>query len=144
MSVGIDRDGGFAEVVVAAGRPTCGGTRSRSTRTSRPIFDPFGNAVHSALAFEVLGEDVLVTGAGPIGIMAAPVARHAGARNVVITDLSPERLALARVDGRGDAGDRRAFGEPARRHGRSRNGRRASTSASRCRAPRPRCTSMIS
>jgi len=59
------------------------------------IFDPFGNAVHTALAFSSLGEDVLVTGAGPIGLMAAAVARHAGARFVVITDISPERLALA-------------------------------------------------
>jgi threonine 3-dehydrogenase len=60
------------------------------------IFDPFGNAVHTALSFPVLGEDVLVTGAGPIGIMAAAVARHAGARYTVITDLNPYRLALAR------------------------------------------------
>jgi threonine 3-dehydrogenase len=60
------------------------------------IFDPFGNAVHTALSFPVLGEDVLVTGAGPIGIMAAAVARHAGARYVVITDLNPYRLELAR------------------------------------------------
>jgi threonine 3-dehydrogenase len=59
------------------------------------IFDPFGNAVHTALAFSCLGEDVLVTGAGPIGLMAAAVARHAGARFVVITDVSPERLVLA-------------------------------------------------
>ena len=59
------------------------------------IFDPFGNAVHTALSFPVLGEDVLVTGAGPIGIMAAAVAKHAGARYVVITDLNPYRLALA-------------------------------------------------
>jgi len=60
------------------------------------IFDPFGNAVHTALQFPCLGEDVLVTGAGPIGLMAAMVARHAGARFVVVTDLSEERLALAR------------------------------------------------
>jgi threonine 3-dehydrogenase len=60
------------------------------------IFDPFGNAVHTALSFPVLGEDVLVTGAGPIGIMAAAVARHAGARYTVITDINPYRLALAR------------------------------------------------
>jgi threonine 3-dehydrogenase len=60
------------------------------------IFDPFGNAVHTALSFDVLGEDVLITGAGPIGIMAAAVVRHAGARNVVITDVNPHRLELAR------------------------------------------------
>ena len=59
------------------------------------IFDPFGNAVHTALSFPVLGEDVLVTGAGPIGLMAAAVARHAGARYVVITDVNPYRLKLA-------------------------------------------------
>jgi threonine 3-dehydrogenase len=59
------------------------------------IFDPFGNAVHTALSFPVLGEDVLVTGAGPIGLMAAAVARHAGARFTVITDVNPYRLALA-------------------------------------------------
>lgn len=63
------------------------------------IFDPFGNAVHTALAFPVLGEDVLITGAGPIGIMAAAVARHAGARHVVITDVSDYRLELARKVG---------------------------------------------
>ncbi|WP_306153938.1 L-threonine 3-dehydrogenase [Roseovarius sp. MMSF_3281] len=59
------------------------------------ILDPLGNAVHTALSFDLLGEDVLITGAGPIGIMAAAVARHAGARNVVITDVNPERLKLA-------------------------------------------------
>jgi len=63
------------------------------------IFDPFGNAVHTALSFPVLGEDVLVTGAGPIGIMAAAVVRHAGARFVVITDVNPYRLELARMMG---------------------------------------------
>jgi len=63
------------------------------------IFDPFGNAVHTALSFPVLGEDVLVTGAGPIGIMAAAVARHAGARYVVITDVNDDRLELARKMG---------------------------------------------
>ncbi len=59
------------------------------------ILDPLGNAVHTALSFDLLGEDVLITGAGPIGIMAAAVARHAGARHVVITDVNPDRLALA-------------------------------------------------
>ncbi|PWE32532.1 L-threonine 3-dehydrogenase [Maritimibacter sp. 55A14] len=59
------------------------------------ILDPLGNAVHTALSFDLLGEDVLITGAGPIGIMAAAVARHIGARHVVITDLNPDRLALA-------------------------------------------------
>ena len=58
-------------------------------------FDPLGNAVHTALSFDVLGEDVLITGAGPIGIMAAAIAKHAGARFVVITDVNPYRLDLA-------------------------------------------------
>ncbi len=61
------------------------------------ILDPLGNAVHTALSFDLLGEDVLITGAGPIGIMAAAVARHAGARNIVLTDINSARLDLARV-----------------------------------------------
>src|SRR4029077_6173316 len=64
-------------------------------RDVQAIFDPFGNAVHTALQFDILGEDVLIPGAGPIGIMAAAVVRHAGARHVVITDVNPHRLALA-------------------------------------------------
>ncbi|MGR3635533.1 MAG: L-threonine 3-dehydrogenase [Shimia sp.] len=60
------------------------------------ILDPLGNAVHTALSFDLLGEDVLITGAGPIGIMAAAVCKHAGARHVVITDINPDRLALSR------------------------------------------------
>jgi len=63
------------------------------------IFDPFGNAVHTALSFPLLGEDVLITGAGPIGIMAVAIARHAGARFVVITDVNDYRLALAKTMG---------------------------------------------
>jgi threonine 3-dehydrogenase len=63
------------------------------------IFDPFGNAVHTALSFPVVGEDVLITGAGPIGMMAIPVVRHAGARHVVVTDVNPFRLELARKMG---------------------------------------------
>ena len=63
------------------------------------IFDPFGNATHTALSFSVLGEDVLITGAGPIGIMATAIARHAGARHIVVTDMNPYRLELARKMG---------------------------------------------
>lgn len=63
------------------------------------IFDPFGNAVHTALSFDLVGEDVLVSGAGPIGIMAAAVAKHVGARHVVITDVNEYRLELARKMG---------------------------------------------
>jgi threonine 3-dehydrogenase len=59
------------------------------------LFDPFGNAVHTALQFDLLGEDVLITGAGPIGAMAVAICRHAGARHIVITDVNPKRLALA-------------------------------------------------
>ncbi|HVB41606.1 MAG TPA: L-threonine 3-dehydrogenase [Streptosporangiaceae bacterium] len=71
------------------------------------IFDPFGNAVHTALTFPVMGEDVLITGAGPIGLMAALVVRHAGARHIVITDVSPYRLDLARRVGVTVAADTR-------------------------------------
>ena len=60
------------------------------------IYDPFGNATHTALSYELLGEDVLITGAGPIGIMAAAIAKHAGARNIVITDMNQYRLDLAK------------------------------------------------
>ena len=63
------------------------------------IFDPFGNAVHTALSFDLVGEDVLITGAGPIGMMAAAVAKHVGARHVVITDVNDYRLALAKKMG---------------------------------------------
>jgi threonine 3-dehydrogenase len=94
VSIGVDRAGGFAEYVAV---PASNVWRHRNPVAAdvAAIFDPFGNAVHSALSFKVLGEDVLITGAGPIGIMAASVVRHAGARHVVITDISPQRLALA-------------------------------------------------
>ena len=103
------------------------------------IFDPFGNAVHTALSFPVLGEDVLVTGAGPIGIMAAAVARHAGARYTVITDLNPYRLELARKDGSHPGGERprdetARRAEAARDDGRVRC--RPGNVGQRCRFPR--------
>jgi threonine 3-dehydrogenase len=63
------------------------------------LFDPLGNAVHTALQYDLLGEDILITGAGPIGIMAAAVCRHAGARHIVITDINPKRLDLAKTVG---------------------------------------------
>ncbi len=95
LGLGVQRPGAFAEYVVL---PMSNVWRHRKTipLDVAAIFDPFGNAVHTALAFKVLGEDVLITGAGPIGIMAAAVVRHAGARHVVITDVNPYRLALAR------------------------------------------------
>ena len=91
-------DGAFAEYVVLP-ESNVWVHRHEIDLDVAAIFDPFGNAVHTALAFPVLGEDVLVTGAGPIGIMAAAVAKHAGARHVVITDVSPYRLDLARKVG---------------------------------------------
>ena len=93
--VGVNRAGAFAEYV-ALPMTNVWIHHDDVDRDVAAIFDPFGNAVHTALSFPVLGEDVLVTGAGPIGIMAAAVARHAGARYVVITDVNPYRLDLAR------------------------------------------------
>ena len=92
--VGVGRPGAFAEYIVL---PMTNIWRhsSKVALEIASIFDPFGNAVHTALQFPVLGEDVLITGAGPIGLMAAAVVRHAGARYVVISDLIPERLKLA-------------------------------------------------
>jgi threonine 3-dehydrogenase len=102
--VGVNRPGAFAEYLVlpmtnvwvhdphAFPDPAI-------ARDVQAIFDPFGNAVHTALQFDVLGEDVLITGAGPIGIMAVAVAHHAGARFVVVTDVNPYRLELARKMG---------------------------------------------
>ena len=93
--VGVDRPGAFAEYLALPMSNVWVHPKGMD-RDVAAIFDPFGNAVHTALSFPVLGEDVLVTGAGPIGIMGAAVARHAGARFVVITDLNPYRLDLAR------------------------------------------------
>ncbi len=92
--LGVNRDGAFAQYVVLPASNIWQHTAAISPEIAS-IFDPFGNAVHTALAFPVLGEDVLVTGAGPIGIMAAAVAKHAGARHVVISDPNPYRRALA-------------------------------------------------
>jgi threonine 3-dehydrogenase len=98
QGVGVNRAGAFAEFVVLPMMNVWRHTRPISHEIAA-IFDPFGNAVHTALSFPVLGEDVLVTGAGPIGIMAAAVARFAGARHVAITDVNPRRLELARKAG---------------------------------------------
>ena len=97
-NLGVNRDGCFADYVVVPA----------SNVWAQPdlidpdlgaVFDPLGNAVHTALSFPLEGEDVLITGAGPIGVMAAAVARHAGARYVVVTDVSSPRLELARAAG---------------------------------------------
>ena len=98
QGVGVNRAGAFAEYVVLPMMNVWKHTRPIA-REIAAIFDPFGNAVHTALSFPVLGEDVLVTGAGPIGIMAAVVARFSGARHVVITDVNPNRLKLAEKAG---------------------------------------------
>ena len=100
--IGVNRPGAFAEYLAlpmtnvwlhdSADRSHVSGI----SRDVQSIFDPFGNAVHTALSFDALGEDVLITGAGPIGCMAAAVARFAGARQVVVTDVNPWRLELAK------------------------------------------------
>lgn len=96
--VGVNRPGAFAEYL-ALPMTNVWVHAPGIERDVAAIFDPFGNAVHTALSFPVLGEDVLITGAGPIGIMAAAVVRHAGARYVVITDVNEHRLELARKMG---------------------------------------------
>ncbi|MGI5308173.1 L-threonine 3-dehydrogenase [Rheinheimera sp. WS51] len=94
FGVGVNRAGAFAEYLVI---PAYNAFKIADNIPDNiaAIFDPFGNAVHTALSFDLVGEDVLITGAGPIGIMAAAVARHVGARHVVITDVNPYRLELA-------------------------------------------------
>jgi threonine 3-dehydrogenase len=110
QGVGVNRPGAFAEYIalpfsnvwvhgssdewrVASGE--CKGDARAAARDIQSIFDPFGNAVHTALSFDLLGEDVLITGAGPIGCMAAAVVRHAGARHVVVSDPNAYRRGLA-------------------------------------------------
>jgi threonine 3-dehydrogenase len=98
LGVGVNRAGAFAEFISL---PMTNIWRHDPgiDQEVAAIFDPFGNAVHTALSFPVVGEDVLITGAGPIGMMAIPVVRHAGARHVVVTDVNPFRLELARKMG---------------------------------------------
>jgi threonine 3-dehydrogenase len=98
LSVGVHRDGAFAEFVVIPESNVWVHPADLDPDLGA-IFDPFGNAVHTALSFPLVGEDVLITGAGPIGLMAAAVCRHVGARYVVVTDVSEPRLALARQMG---------------------------------------------
>jgi threonine 3-dehydrogenase len=96
--IGVNRPGAFAEYLALPMTNVWHHDESVN-RDIASIFDPFGNAVHTALSFPVLGEDVLITGAGPIGCMAAAVAKHAGARYVVVTDVNPWRLELAKTMG---------------------------------------------
>jgi threonine 3-dehydrogenase len=97
-SVGVNRNGAFAEYVVIPASNVWVHSNAVSADLGS-IFDPFGNAVHTALTYPLVGEDVLITGAGPIGLMAAKVARHVGARFIVISDINESRLALARTMG---------------------------------------------
>ncbi|MEP6462534.1 MAG: L-threonine 3-dehydrogenase [Frankiaceae bacterium] len=96
--VGVNYPGAFAEYIALPATNVWRHPRDIDLDVAA-IFDPFGNAVHTTLTFPVLGEDVLITGAGPIGLMAAIVARHAGARHIVVTDVSDYRLDLARTIG---------------------------------------------
>ncbi len=98
LGVGVNRPGCFGEflVIPVSNIWHCDSNIDEDVLS---IFDPFGNATHTALSFDVLGEDVLITGAGPIGIMAAAICKHAGARYVVITDVNPYRLELAQKVG---------------------------------------------
>ncbi len=93
--IGVNRPGAFAELI-SVPMTNVWYHRPGIDQDVASIFDPFGNAVHTALSFNVLGEDVLITGAGPIGIMAAAVVKHAGARFVVVTDVNDYRLDLAK------------------------------------------------
>lgn len=96
--VGVDREGAFAEYLSL---PASNAFKLPATVSDElaSIFDPYGNATHTALSFDLVGEDVLITGAGPIGCMAAMICRHVGARFVVVTDVNPFRLELAKTMG---------------------------------------------
>jgi threonine 3-dehydrogenase len=98
LGVGVNRPGCFAEYLALPASNVIV-IPDNITGDHAAIFDPFGNATHCALAFDVVGEDVLITGAGPIGIMAAAIVRHIGARHVVITDVNDLRLELAKKMG---------------------------------------------
>jgi len=98
VGVGVNRDGCFAEYLCLPSSNAWHVDPSIPSETAA-IFDPFGNATHATLSFELVGEDVLITGAGPIGIMSVAIARHVGARYVVITDINDYRLEIARTMG---------------------------------------------
>ena len=96
--IGVTRPGSFAEYI-SLPQTNVWEHKPEIDEEVAAIFDPYGNATHSALSFPVLGEDVLITGAGPIGIMSAAIVKYAGARHVVITDVNPYRLELAKKMG---------------------------------------------
>ena len=96
--IGVNRTGAFAEYISLPMSNVWVHNPDIDPRVAS-IFDPFGNATHAALQFELLGEDILITGAGPIGCMAVAICKHAGARHVVITDMNPYRLDLAMIMG---------------------------------------------
>jgi threonine 3-dehydrogenase len=98
VGIGVHRDGAMAEYV-SVPQENIWVTKPEIPTELYAIFDPYGNAAHTACSFDLLGEDVLITGAGPIGIMAAAIAKHAGARKVVITDVNDYRLVLAQQMG---------------------------------------------
>jgi threonine 3-dehydrogenase len=102
VGVGVNRPGCFAEYLVI---PAFNAFKLPDSITDdvASILDPFGNATHTALSFNLVGEDVLITGAGPIGVMAVAIARHVGARHIVITDVNDYRLGLARRMGASQA-----------------------------------------
>ncbi len=106
QGLGVNRDGAFAEYV-ALPKSNVWRHHKQVDPEAAAIFDPLGNAVHTALTYPLFGEDVLITGAGPIGLMAIPVVIHAGARHVVVTDLKPARLELAKRMGATVAADPR-------------------------------------
>jgi len=107
VGVGVNRPGCFAEYMALPASNVFKLSPAISDEVAS-ILDPFGNATHTALSFDLVGEDVLITGAGPIGIMAVAIARHVGARHVVITDVNPYRLELARRMGASRALDVRS------------------------------------
>ena len=98
LGVGVNRPGAWAEFV-AIPQENCWHADPSIPLDVLSCFDPLGNAVHTALSFDLVGEDVLITGAGPIGCMAIPICKRAGARHAVITDVNPYRLNLARIMG---------------------------------------------
>tara|TARA_B110000285_G_scaffold229796_1_gene295270 strand:- start:171 stop:1211 length:1041 start_codon:yes stop_codon:yes gene_type:complete len=95
VGVGVNRNGAFAQYLCLP-VDNVFLVAEKIDNAHAAIFDPLGNATHTALSFDLVGEDVLITGAGPIGVMAAAIARHAGSRNVVVTDVNPYRLELAK------------------------------------------------